>query len=65
MEIVEEDKMNFGRPMTLISKTNAKEDESEEEEEEKADVEGFSLNFEDEVVAYYSNNMVKGSTRIR
>lgn len=49
--------MNFGGPMTLVSKTTTKENESNEEVKEGE--EGFILNSDDEVVAYYSNNTVK------
>lgn len=57
MEIVEENMMNFRGPMVLVSKTNAKEDESGEDTKEGE--EGFHLNSDDEAVAYYSNIMVK------
>ena len=56
-EIAKENKMNFGGPMGLVSKTTAKQNESDEEAKEGE--EGFILNYEDAVVAYYSNNRVK------
>ncbi|CAI9292979.1 unnamed protein product [Lactuca saligna] len=48
MEIAEENKLNYGGPMALVSKENVKEDE-----------EGFLINSDDEAVSYYSNNRVK------
>lgn len=49
--------MNFGGPLTLVSKTTAKENDSNEEEKEGE--EGSLLNSDDKVVAYYSKNRVK------
>lgn len=57
MEIDEENKLNYGGPMALVSKTNAHEDESEGDTKE--DEEGSLQNSDDEAIAYYSNNRVK------
>lgn len=56
MEIDEENKLNYGGPMALVSKENVKEDEFEGDAHE--DDEGFLLNSDDKATAYYSNNKV-------
>lgn len=57
IEIAEENKMNFGGPVALVSKMSVKDDESDDEAKQGEEV--FLMNFDDEVVAYYSNNRVK------
>lgn len=53
MEIAEENKLNYGAPMALVSKANVKEDESEGDAND--DEEGLMLNSDDEALAYYTN----------
>lgn len=56
-DIVEKNKSNFGGPLALVSKVSSKEVGFDDD---VGDVEeGFLLNLDDEVVAYYSNNKVK------
>lgn len=43
--------------MALVSKMSVKDDESDDEAKQGEEV--FLMNFDDEVVAYYSNNRVK------
>lgn len=50
-------KTSFGGPLALVSKTNVKGDSSDDEDGESE--EGLIVNYDDEVVAYYSNNNVK------
>lgn len=57
MEIVEENRLNYGCPMALVSKESMKEDESEGDMKE--DEKGFLVNSDDEAVSYYSSNGVK------
>lgn len=49
--------MNFGDFLALVSKTTRKEACSDGEVDENKEV--ILMNFDDEVVAYYSNNRVK------
>lgn len=56
-EVKENNKMNFGGPVALISKKSTKENRFDEEA--KKIEEGLLLNIDDEVVACYSNNKVK------
>ena len=54
-EIAEETMASLGGPLALISKGSERESEKLKSDEE----EGFLMNSEDEVVAFYSNNRVK------
>lgn len=57
-EIAEENnKMNFGGPMELVSKNIMKEFGYDGEADKNE--EGFLMNSDDEVIAYYSNNRFK------
>ena len=54
-EIAEEAIASLGGPLALVSKVSERENEKSKSDEE----EGFLINSDDEVVAFYSNNRVK------
>ena len=58
-EIIEEGKLSLGGLLDLMSKVTAKDSEIESGEQEDLEEEGFLVNSEDEVVAYYLKNKVK------
>lgn len=53
----EKDKVSFGGPLALVSKTNV--NEAYSDIEDKEDEEGLIVNYDDEAMSYYSNNNVK------
>lgn len=58
----EKDNTTFGGPLALVSKTNVKDPCFDDEDGENE--EGFIVNSDDEVMAYYSNNNVKKFKKI-
>ena len=48
----------MGGPLTLVSNVSGKKPDVEYDDDDGSDNEGFVMNLDDEVVAYYSNNKV-------
>ena len=57
-EIAEEKRLSLGGPLALMSKVTSGEAGIEATENEGSEDEGMIVNFDDEVVAFYSNNKV-------